>query len=82
MQQGQPQIDLKNSKGILNSEGGEIFHIGVVAREISKFTIGAKEDAFVPVQVFVDPATQQPLWNSIPMDLREEFKDKAYIPKK
>ena len=71
----QPQIDLKNTIGVKNSEGGSIFLQGVVLRKISRFVTGTDEDALLPVPVFFDPETKKILESTLPKDLREEFKD-------
>mgnify|MGYP003988382571 FL=1 len=71
----QPQIDLKTTTGVKNSEGGSIFLQGVVLRKISRFVTGTDEDALLPVPVFFDPETKKILESTLPKDLREEFKD-------
>jgi len=71
----QPQIDLKTTTGVKNSEGGSIFLQGVVLRKISRFVAGTDEDALLPVPVFFDPKTKKILESTLPKDLREEFKD-------
>tara|TARA_B100000497_G_C7621722_1_gene373529 strand:+ start:897 stop:1139 length:243 start_codon:yes stop_codon:yes gene_type:complete len=71
----QPQIDLKTTTGVKNSEGGSIFLQGVVLRKISRFVAGTDEDALLPVPVFFDPETKKILESTLPKDLREEFKD-------
>jgi hypothetical protein len=71
----QPQIDLKNTTGVKNFDGGSIFLQGVVLRKISRFVAGTDEDALLPVPVFYDPATKKILESTLPKDLREELKD-------
>lgn len=71
----QPQIDLKNTTGVKNFDGGSIFLQGVVLRKISRFVTGTDEDALLPVPVFYDPATKKILESTLPKDLREELKD-------
>jgi len=50
-QQQQPKlnIDLKNTKSIETPEGNKIFQQGVLLRSVSKFVVGAEEDAVLPV---------------------------------
>lgn len=76
-QQQQPQlnIDLKNTKSIETPEGNKIFQQGVLLREVSKFVVGAEEDAVLPIPVFYDPQTGKILESTIPADLREEYKN-------
>jgi hypothetical protein len=75
--QKQPQlnIDLTSTTGIKNSEGGSIFQSGVILRKISKFVVGAENDAIMPIPVFFDPTTNKILGEGIPVELREELKD-------
>ncbi len=57
MEQPQLNIDLKNTTGIQNSEGGSVFQQGLILRKISKFIAGTPEDAILPIPVFYDPHT-------------------------
>ena len=77
MQQQQPQlnIDLTNTTSVENFDGGVLFQQGVILRKVSKFVIGAEEDAMMPIPVFFDPNTKKILKDSVPEDLREELKD-------
>ncbi len=54
MEQPQLNIDLKNTTGIQNSEGGSVFQQGLILRKISKFIAGTPEDAILPIPVFYD----------------------------
>jgi hypothetical protein len=76
-QKSTPQlnIDLSNTTGILNSEGGSIFVSGVILRKISKFIAGTDSDAIMPIPVFYDPLSMKILGEGIPVELREELKD-------
>lgn len=74
-QNGGPQIDLKNTEAILNSEGGHIFQQGVILRKVSKFVTGTSEDALIPIPVFYDEKTNQIVISSVPADLRDELQD-------
>lgn len=77
MQQQQPQlnIDLANTTSVKNFDGGVLFQQGVILRKVSKFVIGAEEDAMMPIPVFFDPNTKKILKDSVPEDLREELED-------
>ncbi len=44
-------------------------------RKVSKFVVGAKEDAVMPIPVFFDPTSNKILESTIPADLRDEYKD-------
>jgi hypothetical protein len=76
-QQQQPKlnIDLKNTKSIETPEGNKIFQQGVLLREVSKFVVGAEEDAILPVPIFYDPISGKILKSTIPAELREEYKN-------
>ena len=74
-QSQQPQIDLKNTTSMTNSEGGVIFQQGVILRKVSKFVTGTQEDALIPIPVFYDGATGKLVMSSVPADLRDELKD-------
>tara|TARA_R110000772_G_scaffold196063_2_gene306825 strand:+ start:11768 stop:12019 length:252 start_codon:yes stop_codon:yes gene_type:complete len=78
-QQSQPNIDLKNTTSIETPEGNKIFNQGVILRKVSKFVVGAKEDAVMPIPVFYDPSTNLILESTIPADLREEYQDDIIV---
>jgi hypothetical protein len=71
----QPQIDLKNTSEVKNSEGGSIFQQGVILRKVSRFVTGKDSDALMPIPVFYDPTVNKILTDSVPKDLREELAD-------
>lgn len=77
MEQPQLNLDLKNTTGIQNSEGGSIFQQGLILRKISKFLAGTPEDAIVPIPVFYDPHTFKIFAEALPKELREELKDES-----
>ena len=77
-QQQQPQgppIDLKNTSAVENSEGKSVFLQGVILRKVSKFVAGTDSDALMPIPVFYDGVTGKLVEDSVPTDLREEYKD-------
>jgi hypothetical protein len=69
-----PNIDLKSTTSIETPEGNKIFQQGVLLRKVSKFVVGAEEDAVMPIPVFYDPTTYKILSSTIPLDLRDEYK--------
>jgi|TARA_E500000178_G_C17018659_1_gene754272 hypothetical protein len=73
----QPQlnIDLTNTTGVTNFDGGNIFQQGVILRKVSRFVTGTDDDALLPIPVFYDPATKKILTDSVPKELRDELKD-------
>ena len=70
-----PQIDLKTTQAVTNTEGGILFQQGVILRKVSKFVAGTSEDALIPIPVFYDPSTGKIVMESVPADLRDELKD-------
>ena len=77
MEQPQLNLDLKNTTGIQNSEGGSVFQQGLILRKISKFIAGTPEDAILPIPVFYDPHTFKIFAEALPKELREELKDES-----
>lgn len=73
----QPQIDLKNSTPVEGFDGGIIFQQGYVLRKISKFILGSDEDALVPIPIFYDIESKKIVLESLPLDLRDEYKEHA-----
>ena len=73
--QAAPNVDLNNTTSIETPNGNKIFQQGVILRQVSKFVVGASEDAILPIPVFYDPETGKILEQTLPKELREEFKD-------
>ena len=74
-QQMAPNIDLQNTQAIETPEGNKVFNQGVLLRNVSKFVVGADEDALMPIPVFFDPTTGKILESTIPVELRDQYKD-------
>jgi hypothetical protein len=74
MQQQQLNFDLSKTTPIEPPSGGKIWLSGVVLRKVSKFVTGASEDGIVPIPVFFDPETKQILEDTIPKEIREDYK--------
>jgi hypothetical protein len=74
-QQPKMNIDFKNSTSVEGFDGGKLFGQAVVIRKISKFLVGADEDALVPIPVFYDLDSHRILLDSIPPEIREEYRD-------
>ena len=76
MQNGQqPNIDLKNTTSIETESGSRIWQQGALLRKVSKFVTGTDADAVMPIPVFYDPESGKILEDSLPKELREEYKD-------
>lgn len=77
-QNGQQQglnIDFKSTVAIEGFNGGHLFGQAYVLRKVSKFVVGGKEDALLPIPVFYDLETKKIIKDSLPPELREEYKD-------
>lgn len=68
-------IDLKNTVGLTTFDGGVVFQQGCILRSVSRFVTGGQEDAVLPIPVFYDPQSLKILASTVPVELREEYKD-------
>jgi hypothetical protein len=73
MEQPQMNLDLSKTTAIDTPSGGKIWQQGMIVRKVSKFVVGAQEDAIVPIPVFFDPETGKILEDTLPKELREEY---------
>ena len=78
-QNGQQQqglnIDFKNTTAIEGFDGGHLFGQAYILRKVSKFVVGGTEDAMMPIPVFYDLESKKIIVDSLPKELREEYKD-------
>jgi hypothetical protein len=75
MQNQSPNIDFKQTTPVEGFNGEKLFGQAVIIRKISKFLIGADEDALIPIPVFYDLESKKILTDSLPPEIREEYKD-------
>jgi len=77
MMENKPQmnIDLKNTTSIEGFDGGILFGQAVILRKVSKFVVGGSEDALLPIPVFYDLESKKIILDTLPPDIREEYKD-------
>lgn len=68
-------IDLKNTTAVETKEGNVVFQQGVILRRVSKFVVGADEDAVMPIPVFYDPISGKLLKDTVPAELRKDYED-------
>ena len=68
-------IDLKNTQPVTSPEGNHVFAEGMILRKISRFVAGTDEDAVMPIPVFYDLESKKILVDSLPKDIRDEYKD-------
>jgi hypothetical protein len=73
--QKQPElnIDFTTTTAVEGFDGGQLFGQAFVLRKISKFVIGANEDALIPIPVFYDLESRKIIKDSLPPELREEY---------
>ena len=73
----QPQlnIDFKNTTPVEGFDGGQLFGQAFVIRKVSKFVTGGTEDALLPIPVFYDLETKKIILESVPTELRDEYKE-------
>ncbi len=70
----QTSFDLKKTTAIETPNGGKIWQQGVILRKVSRFIVGTDEDGIIPIPVFYDAETGQILEDTLPKELREEYK--------
>ena len=75
--QKQPEmnIDFTTTTAVEGFDGGQLFGQAFVLRKISKFVIGANEDALIPIPVFYDLESKKIIKDSLPPELRDEYTD-------
>ena len=75
--QKQPEmnIDFTTTTAVEGFDGGQLFGQAFVLRKISKFIIGANEDALIPIPVFYDLESKKIIKDSLPPELRDEYAD-------
>ena len=75
MEKPQLNIDFNNTTSVEGFDGGKLFGQAVIIRKISKFIVGADEDMLIPIPVFYDLDSRKILPDSLPKELRDEYKD-------
>ena len=66
-------LDVSKTTPVETSTGKKVWNQGVIIRKVSRFVVGADEDALVPIPVFYDAETGEILLETLPKDLREEY---------
>ena len=74
-QQKSLNIDFKNTTAIEGFDGGHLFGQAYILRKVSKFVVGGTEDAMMPIPVFYDLETKKIIPDSLPKELRDEYKE-------
>jgi hypothetical protein len=75
MEKPQLNIDFKNTTSVEGFDGGKLFGQAVILRKVSKFITGTDEDMLIPIPVFYDLDSRKILLDSLPLEIREEYKD-------
>jgi hypothetical protein len=75
MEKPQLNIDFTNTTPIEGHNGGKLFGQAVLIRRVSKFLVGAEEDMLIPVPVFYDLDSKKILPDSLPKEIRDDYKD-------
>jgi hypothetical protein len=75
MQNQAPNIDFKQTTPVEGFNGEKLFGQAFIIRKISKFLIGTDEDALIPIPVFYDLDSKKILTDSLPPEIRAEYKD-------
>ena len=73
--QPQMDIDFKNTTSVEGFDGGVLFGQAFVMRKVSKFVTGGDEDGLLPIPVFYDLETSKIILDSIPKEIRDEYKE-------
>ncbi len=73
-----PQVDLKSTTSVEGFDGCKLFGQAVVIRKVSKFVTGTDEDMLMPIPVFYDLESKKILKDSIPPEIRDEYKDISF----
>jgi hypothetical protein len=68
-------IDFTTTTAVEGFDGDQLFGQAFILRKISKFIIGAQEDALIPIPVFYDLESKKIIKDSLPPELREEYTD-------
>ena len=63
---------------VTSPSGNHLFAEGIILRKMSKFVLGSAEDGIIPLPVFYDPTSGKILLDSIPVEIREDYKDISF----
>lgn len=74
-QQPQLNIDFSTTTKVEGFDGGQLFGQAFILRKVSRFTLGSEEDVLIPIPVFYDLETKRIILDSLPSEIREEYKD-------
>lgn len=65
---------LRESTPVTPPSGNPVFNQGIIFRRVSRFITGGDEDSLMPIPVYYDYKTGEVFLESLPKEIREEFK--------
>ncbi len=68
-------IQIEQTTPLKSPEGNQVFQEAFVLRKASKFLVGTKDDAIIPIQVYIDVKTNKILTELLPIELRSEYEE-------
>lgn len=71
-------VELSNTDLFKTPEGNVVFQQGFIMRKVSKFIMQTNEDGYMPVPVFFDVVTKKILIDTLPKEIRDEYKDYSF----
>jgi hypothetical protein len=74
-EQFQMNVDIQQTTPIVSEDGNQVFQEAVILRKASKFLVGTKEDALIPIAVFIDVKTNKIVTELLPKELRAEYEE-------
>lgn len=75
MNQPEVNIDLATTTAVIGHSDNHLFGQAFILRKVSKFIVGSNEDALIPIPVFYDLDSRKIIKDSLPPELREEYKN-------
>lgn len=70
-------MDFTSTTSVDGFNGTKLFGQAFIIRKVSRFVAQTDEDAFMPIPVFYDLESKKILIDTLPKELREEYKDMA-----
>ncbi len=68
-------INLSSTTKVEGENGNVIFQQGYILRKVSKFVMQSGEDGFMPIPVFYDIESGKIIGDTLPKEIREDYKD-------
>lgn len=71
-------VDLATTTSVSAPGGSVLFQQGYILRKVSKFILSSNDDGYMPIPVFYDVETKKILVETLPKEIREEYKDYSF----